>query len=253
MNFLNGQIMAFDKPYGVTSFNVVGRTRHLISKAMGGKRLRVGHAGTLDPLATGVLIVCTGRATKIIEQLQAGSKEYIAEIALGATTPSFDLETPIDAEYPTDHITPEHIKNTLPQFLGEIMQTPPAYSACKIEGKRAYDLARRGEEVKLKAKPLRIDEIEWIDNNLPHSITLRIVCGKGTYIRALARDIGKALNTGAHLLSLRRTRVGDFNIEKCWNEKEFETWLAEQNIDSTTPDGPIPSEFPRILPALKSE
>lgn len=212
-------VMAFDKPLGLTSFQLVATVRRQMTLHWGVKKVKIGHAGTLDPLATGVVVLCTGRATKLIDQLQAGVKEYIATLRLGATTPSFDLEHPVDRTFPTDHITEALVRETLPQFLGEIMQVPPVYSACKVEGKRAYDLARKGkgEEVELKAKPLRIDEIELLDCRLEtHEITLRIVCSKGTYIRALARDIGEALHSGAHLTALRRTRVGAFRLSDCY-------------------------------------
>jgi len=235
MNFFTGQILAFDKPLGMTSFQLVAKVRWLLTRAMGGKKIKVGHAGTLDPLATGVMVVCTGRATKKIEQLQAGVKEYVATLALGATTPSFDLEHPIDATFPTAHITESMVRATLLQFTGEIMQVPPVYSACKFNGKRAYDMARdgRGSEVELKAKPLRIDEIELLECDLANKrIKLRIVCSKGTYIRALARDIGKALESGAHLTSLRRTRVGEYMAEACYNIETFEQWLAKQTIET---------------------
>ena len=199
MNFLDGEILYIDKPLGWTSFNVVSRVRNSLSRRMGIRRLKVGHAGTLDPLATGVMIVCTGRATKRIDQLQAGVKEYIATIALGATTPSFDLETEIDATYPTGHITEELVRHTLGRFVGTIEQVPPAYSACKVDGKRAYALARKGKDVELKPKILVIDSIELL-SFAPDSIEVRVVCGKGTYIRALARDIGQALEIGrAHV------------------------------------------------------
>jgi tRNA pseudouridine55 synthase len=194
------------------------------------KKLKVGHAGTLDPLATGVMILCTGKATKRIEELQYHTKEYVATLQLGATTPSFDLEHPIDATYPTEHITRERVEEVLRGFVGSIEQVPPAYSACKIEGERAYNLARNGEEVKLKAKTLVIDEIELLDYQLPF-ITLRVVCSKGTYIRALARDIGVALESGAHLTALRRTRVGDVRVEQCMQVDEFADWLDKQEIE----------------------
>ena len=230
MNFQAGQVLAFDKPYEWTSFALVAKVRWLISRRIGGK-IKVGHAGTLDPLATGVMVICTGKATKRIEQLQAGVKEYVATLKLGATTPSFDLEHPVDATYPTAHITEQLVREVLPRFEGEIMQVPPVFSACKVEGKRAYDLARKGKEVELRAKPLRIDEIELTDCRLENQeITLRIVCSKGTYIRALARDIGQALGSGAHLTALRRTRVGDCSVEKCFTIETFEKWLAEQEI-----------------------
>lgn len=178
------------------------------------KKFKVGHAGTLDPLATGVLIICTGRATREIERLQNGTKEYIASIRLGATTPSFDLETEIDAEYPYQHITEEMIGEVLPKFTGQIMQVPPVYSAVKVDGKRAYKYARKGKDVELKPKPLVIEELEMLPSILPE-LKLRIVCSKGTYIRALTRDIGRALNSGAHLTALCRTRVGNVNLVDC--------------------------------------
>lgn len=214
MDLVEGEIISVDKPLGWTSFDVVKRLRGAIQRRLDVKKFKVGHAGTLDPLATGVMIVVTGRATKRIEELQAGIKEYIATIALGATTPSFDLETEIDATYPTDHITRALVESTIKQFVGTIEQVPPSFSACKVGGKPAYLLARRGREVELKAKTLVIDEIELL-NFEPESITLRVVCSKGTYIRALARDIGQALNTGAHLTALRRTRVGDVSADDC--------------------------------------
>lgn len=238
VNFLTGQILSFDKPLGMTSFQLVARVRWLITRAMGGRKLKVGHAGTLDPLATGVMVICTGRATKQIETLQTGVKEYVATLRLGATTPSYDLEHPIDATYPTDHITEAEVRRVLSTFEGDIMQVPPVFSACKVGGKRAYDLARkgRGDEVELKAKPLRIDEIELTDCALDRQeITLRIVCSKGTYIRALARDIGKALQSGAHLTALRRTRVGDYTAEGSFTLETFEEWLSRQEIDMTLP------------------
>lgn len=214
MDFITGEILYIDKPLGWTSFDVVKRVRASLLRRIGLKKMKVGHAGTLDPLATGVMIVTTGRATKQIETLQAGVKEYVATIALGATTPSFDLETEIDARYPTGHITRELVEQTLPRFKGEISQVPPSFSACKIEGRRAYEMARSGEEVELKPKTLVIDELELLDFS-PESITLRVVCSKGTYIRALARDIGAALGSGGHLTALRRTRVGEVTEDLC--------------------------------------
>ena len=205
MDFISGEIIGIDKPLGWTSFDAVKRLRGAIQRRLHLKKFKVGHAGTLDPLATGVLIICTGRATRRIEELQSGDKEYIATIRLGATTPSYDLETEIDQEYPWEHITREQIEATLPRFTGRIMQVPPVFSAVKVDGKRAYNLARKGKEVELKAKPLEIKEMELLDCNFPE-ITLRIVCSKGTYIRALARDLGEALGSGAHLTGLRRTR-----------------------------------------------
>lgn len=214
MNFIEGEILYIDKPLGWTSFDAVKRVRGALLRRLRLKKFKVGHAGTLDPLATGVMILCTGRATKRIDELQAGVKEYEATLALGATTPSFDLETEIDATYPTDHITRELTESTLSRFVGRIEQIPPAYSACKIDGVRAYDLARNGLDVDLKPKILVIDEIELLSFSSTE-IKIRVVCSKGTYIRALARDIGAALGSGAHLTALRRTRIGDITLDKC--------------------------------------
>lgn len=216
MDFISGEILYIDKPLGWTSFDAVKRLRGALQRRLGLKKFKVGHAGTLDPLATGVLIVCTGRATRLIDTLQAGVKEYVATLQLGATTPSFDLEKEIDSTYPTDHITRELIEETLPQFRGSIMQVPPVFSAVKVDGKRAYKFARKGAEVELKPKQLQIDELELTGFD-PESmrLTIRVVCSKGTYIRALARDIGAALNSGAHLIGLRRTRVGEVSVDKC--------------------------------------
>ena len=259
-----GRVLYIDKPYRWTSFDVVNKVRWLLCKHLGTKKLKVGHAGTLDPLATGVMVVCTGRATKRIDELQAHTKEYIATLRLGATTPSFDLEHPIDAYYPTEHITREQVEQVLKTFLGRIEQVPPSYSAVKVDGKRAYDLARKEKDVELKAKVLVIDEIELMDcclacegptihtepTAIPRtgmrnkafltspeaptdteaypSITIRVVCSKGTYIRALARDIGQALGSGAHLTALRRTRVGDTRVEDCLSMEDFPQWLEQQ-------------------------
>lgn len=220
MNFKEGEILYFNKPLKWTSFDVVGRVRRAICRRIGEKKLKVGHAGTLDPLATGVMIVCTGKATKRIEEFQYQTKEYVATIMLGATTPSFDLEHEIDATYPTEHITRELVEKTLKGFIGTIEQVPPAFSACMVDGKRAYELARKGEEVELKAKTLTIDEIELLEYNMPE-IKVRVVCSKGTYIRALARDIGQALKSGAHLTALERTRVGDVRLEDCMLPDQF--------------------------------
>ena len=226
MDFKSGTILSFDKPLEWTSFGLVNKVRYLLCKHIGEKKLKVGHAGTLDPLATGVLIICTGKATKQIDTLQAKTKEYVATLQLGATTPSFDLETEVDATYPTAHITEEKVKEALTRFIGRIEQVPPSYSACKVDGKRAYDLARQGKEVELKAKVLVIDEIE-LQNFNPTTMqaTIRVVCSKGTYIRALARDIGLSLNSGAHLTALRRTRIGDYKVEDCHTLETFQLWL----------------------------
>ena len=212
MDYISGEILVIDKPYRWTSFDAVKRLRGAVQRRLNAKRFKVGHAGTLDPLATGVLLVCTGRATKRIAELQEGMKEYVAEITFGATTPSYDLEKEIDATYPWEHITPELIAETLPKFQGHLMQVPPVFSAVKVDGKRAYNYARKGKEVEIKAKPLEIKELEVLNWEAP-KLTLRVLCSKGTYIRALARDLGEAMNSGAHLTALRRTRVGDYTID----------------------------------------
>lgn len=233
MNFQAGEILYFDKPLHWTSFNLVAKVRSELCHRLGVRKLKVGHAGTLDPLATGVVTVCTGKATKQIDELQAHTKEYVATLQLGATTPSFDLETQIDATFPTEHITEEKIREVLTHFMGRIEQVPPAFSACKVDGHRAYALARKGKDVQLKAKVLVIDEIELLDFN-PETMqmTIRVVCSKGTYIRALARDIGEALQSGAHLTALRRTRVGEIRVEDCMKMEDFEPWLQKQEIET---------------------
>ena len=281
-NFIEGEILAFDKPLTWTSFNLVKVVRNNLSRRLGIKRLRCGHAGTLDPLASGVMILCTGKCTKLIDQLQAGTKEYIATLRLGCTTPSFDAEHPIDATYPTAHITPELVHEALSHFRGSIWQVPPTYSACKVDGRRAFDYMREGEEVELKAKELVIDELELLDLHLPEQgvcsphadevarmaradvhikdygrnkeayeleevtdidpaqlpyLQIRVVCSKGTYIRALARDIGEALHSGAYLIGLRRTRVGDIRVEDCMPVDNVEEWC--QTVPMTL-EGVIP-------------
>lgn len=236
MNFIDGQILTFDKPLGWTSFQLVGKVRWLLCRAIGRKKLKVGHAGTLDPLATGMMVICTGKATKRIEELQLGRKEYTATLQLGATTPSYDLEHEIDATFPTEHITAEAVREVLTRFTGEIEQVPPVFSACKVDGKRAYDLARKGKDVELKAKRITIDELELLRFD-PETMQmdLRVRCSKGTYIRSLARDIGKALHSGAHLTALRRTQVGDFKIDDAFPSVEaFEEWLGQQTIEIET-------------------
>ena len=227
MDFVAGEIIPINKPYTWTSFQIVNKIRYHLSRKYGIKRFKVGHAGTLDPLASGVLLLCTGKATKRIEELQSHTKEYVAEITLGATTPSFDMEHPVDATYPYEHITREMIEETLKQFVGEIAQRPPLFSACKVDGKRAYDLARKGSDMQLEPKQIRIDSIELLECDLP-KIRIRVVCGKGTYIRSLARDIGTALNSGGYLSDLVRTRIGEYKIENCITPDEFQVWLEEQ-------------------------
>lgn len=235
MDFVTGEILYVDKPLEWTSFDVVKRLRGVLLHRLHRKKFKVGHAGTLDPLATGVMIVVTGRATKLIESLQAGVKEYVATIRVGATTPSFDLETEVDAVYPTEHVTEELIREALPKFTGRIEQVPPAFSACKVDGKRAYKMARKGHEVELKPKVLVIDEIEMLSFDAAEMVvTLRIVCSKGTYIRAIARDLGEALGSGAHLIGLRRTRVGEVTVDKCLSVDQ--TVELIRNVEITFPD-----------------
>ena len=231
MNFQEGAYIYINKPYRMSSFGALAHIRYVLSKRLGVKRVKMGHAGTLDPLATGVLILCTGKATKQIERLQLHTKEYTATLQLGATTPSFDLEHAVDGHYPTGHITRELIEQTLPQFVGDIEQVPPVYSACMVAGDRAYELARKGREVALAPKEIHIDDIELIDfNPATMQLSIRVVCGKGTYIRSLARDIGVALGSGAYLTALCRTRVGDVRIEDCLTFDDFPLWL-EKNLE----------------------
>lgn len=234
LDFLEGEILYLDKPLGWTSFDAVKRTRGAIVRRLGIKKIKVGHAGTLDPLATGVMIVTTGRATRRIEELQAGVKEYVATLRIGSTTPSFDLETEVDAHFPTDHISADSVRRVLERFKGRIEQIPPAFSAIKIGGKRAYEMARNGKTPELKPKVLVIDEIELIDferhDDGECSATIRVVCSKGTYIRALARDIGSALGSGAHLTALRRTRVGDVRVEDCMDIDTMARTIREAEI-----------------------
>ena len=222
-------MLAFDKPLHWTSFDLVAKVRYNLCRVLKTKKLKVGHTGTLDPLATGVVIVCTGKKTKMIEQLQYDVKEYIATLQLGATTPSYDLEKEIDATYPTEHINRQLIDETIPLFLGEQWQVPPIFSAVQINGKRAYEFARKGETVELKPKLLVIDEIEVLAfDEATMQLTIRVVCSKGTYIRALARDIGEKLHSGAHLIALRRTRVGDTRVEDCMTIEQFLKQLNEE-------------------------
>lgn len=218
LNPIEGEIFCIDKPLRMTSFAAVKKVRAVLRTHLKTRSVKVGHAGTLDPLATGVLLLCTGHATKRIDELQAGVKEYIADLRLGATTPSYDLETEVDATFEWKHIDRTLIDRVLQeQFTGSIEQVPPSFSACKIDGKPAYKLARKGQDVEIRPKTLVIDEIEVLHCGLPEEPTLqiRVVCSKGTYIRALARDIGVALGSGAHLTALRRTRVGDVKVENC--------------------------------------
>ena len=228
MDFVEGAIIAIDKPYRMSSFGALAHVRYVISRHVGVKRVKTGHAGTLDPLATGVLILCTGKMTKQIERLQYETKEYTATLQLGATTASYDKEHTVDMTYPTRHITRKLIDEVLPQFVGDVMQVPPAYSAVHVDGERAYKLRRRSDEVEqqMQAKPVRIDEIEVLAFDPEQmQLSLRVVCGKGTYIRSLARDIGRALGSGAFLTALRRTRVGDIRVEDCIDFDHIKEWV----------------------------
>ncbi len=235
MNFTEGEFIYINKPYRMTSFGALAYVRTRISKKMGVRRVKTGHAGTLDPLATGVLILCTGKKTKEIERLQLNDKEYTATLQLGATTPSYDMEHEVDQTYPTAHITRELIERVLAGFVGDIQQVPPQYSACKIGGDRAYDLMRKGKEVQLTSKTVHIDSVDVIDFN-PETmqLSIRVVCGKGTYIRSLARDIGQALNSGAYLTALCRTRLGSVRIEDCLTLDDFPQWLDQQEIEKSS-------------------
>jgi tRNA pseudouridine55 synthase len=225
MDFIKGEVLLFNKPYGWTSFQLVNKIRFIIKHERKIKKIKVGHAGTLDPLATGLVIICTGQETKNIERYQNQVKEYIATFRLGATTPSFDLETEINGNFPFDHVNEEMLKEVLKQYTGEIVQEPPAFSAKFIDGVRAYKYARKGKDIKLAGKPVKINALEVLHFNLPY-ITLRIECSKGTYVRALARDIGKSLQSGAYLTDLVRQRIGNFRVEKAFNIEEFERNLV---------------------------
>ena len=226
MNFKEGEIIYINKPYGMSSFGALAFVRTRISRKVGVKRIKTGHAGTLDPLATGVLILCTGKCTKQIPHLQYHTKEYTATLQFGATTASYDREHTVNHTYPTAHITEEKVREALKQFQGDIMQVPPTYSAVHVDGKRAYELRRKDREVTLQPKPVRVDEIEllWYDDQKKQA-QIRVVCGKGTYIRSLGRDIGRALNSGAFLTQLCRTRLGDVRIEDCITLDNFQEWL----------------------------
>jgi tRNA pseudouridine55 synthase len=229
-DFRAGEVLLINKPLTWTSFQVVNKMKYLIkhhpSLVLDGKRVqpKIGHAGTLDPLATGLLIVCTGKQTKNIEKYQAQEKEYTGTFYIGATTPCYDLEKEIDAHYPTEHITDELIHETTKQFIGKIQQTPPLYSAIKIDGKRAYDIARAGQTAEIKPKEIEITVFEITRIALPE-VDFRVVCSKGTYIRSLARDFGLALNSGAHLTVLCRTRIGDYKLSDAMSIEEFENSL----------------------------
>jgi tRNA pseudouridine55 synthase len=231
MNFKEGVILSIDKPYAMSSFGALAHIRYLLTKKMRYK-VKVGHAGTLDPLATGVLILCTGKKTKEIETLQAHTKEYVATLQLGASTASHDMEHPVDEVFPTEQITRERIEQVLTSFVGDVQQVPPVYSAVCVNGKRAYQLSRKGKDFEIKAKTVHIEEIELLhfDEEMMQ-MSIRVVCGKGTYIRSLARDIGEALDSAAYLTSLCRTRVGDISLSQCITLEQFPKWLEQQDLE----------------------
>lgn len=231
MNFKEGVILSIDKPYAMSSFGALAHIRYLLTKKMRYK-VKVGHAGTLDPLATGVLILCTGKKTKEIETLQAHTKEYLATLQLGASTASHDMEHPVDEVFPTEQITRERIEQMLTSFVGDVQQVPPVYSAVCVNGKRAYQLSRKGKDFEIKAKTVHIEEIELLhfDEEMMQ-MSIRVVCGKGTYIRSLARDIGEALDSAAYLTSLCRTRVGDISLQQCITLEQFPKWLEQQDLE----------------------
>lgn len=225
-DFKEGQVLLFDKPLNWTSFQLVNKVRWLIRKTYKIKKIKVGHAGTLDPLATGLLIICTGKFTKRIEEFMGQEKEYTGTIVLGATTPSYDLETEIDATFPTDHLSEELIHNTTAQFTGNIMQQPPVFSALKKDGKRLYEFAREGKKVEIPSREIQVSNFEITRIELPE-VDFRISCSKGTYIRSLAHDFGKALKSGGHLSALRRTKIGAFNVDNSISLTDFESKLEE--------------------------
>lgn len=228
MDFVKGTIFAIDKPYRMSSFGALAHVRYLLSRRLR-RKVKIGHAGTLDPLATGVLVLCTGAMTKQIERLQSHTKEYVATLQFGATTASYDREHTVNHTFPKHHVTRERILSALPQFIGDISQVPPTYSAVKVNGDRAYELRRAGEDVVLKAKTVHVDEIEILDfDEEKKHLAIRVVCGKGTYIRALARDLGRAVGSGAFLTSLRRTRVGDIGVADCVDFDHVGEWIERQ-------------------------
>lgn len=228
-DFPAGEILLFDKELEWTSFDVVNKVRYVLCQKLGIKKMKVGHAGTLDPLATGLVILCTGKSTKKIEELQLGEKEYTATLKIGATTPSFDLETKEDSTADFSHVTKDMLETALQKFIGDIDQVPPVFSAVKVKGKRAFNYARKGEDVQLKAKQITIKSIDIESFDLPE-VRIRVVCGKGTYIRALARDIGESLNCGAYLTALERTRIGDYKLEDAFKVNFF---LENLNLNET--------------------
>ncbi len=227
MDFQAGTTLLVDKPQGWTSFDVVNKIRHRLKRITGIKRIKVGHAGTLDPLATGLLIICTGKFTKKLTDFQGLGKEYTGTFRLGGTTPSYDSETDVDREFPYKHITPESLEAARQQFMGTIQQVPPMFSAIKVDGQPLYKRARKGEVIEIKARTVHIHEFELTNIEIP-DVSFRLQCSKGTYVRSLAHDMGKALDSGAHLTELRRTQVGDFRIEDAWNLEELIEQLEER-------------------------
>lgn len=226
LDFKEGAVLLFNKPLDWTSFDVVNRIRKTICVKLGVKKLKVGHAGTLDPKATGLVILCTGKATKSIESIQAEEKEYIAKVKFGATTPSSDLETNEDQFFPTEHIAIENIKEVLKSFIGETDQVPPVFSAIRIKGKRAFNYARSGQEVEMKSRKIKIFNIEILEFTMPYLI-IKVNCGKGTYIRSLARDIGEKLNSGSYLVGLERTKIGENSLIDAWEVEDFKKKLLD--------------------------
>ena len=230
-NFLEGQLLLIDKPLGWSSFQTVNKLRWAIQRKFGLKKIKIGHAGTLDPLATGLLLVCTGKFTKKINELQGQKKEYFGTIMLGATTPSYDLETEIDRTFPINHITDGLVLEVVSKFIGTIEQTPPIFSALKKDGKRLYEYAREGKTVEIKKRVVNISEFEIIEIDVP-KLKFRVVCSKGTYVRSLAYDLGVALQSGGHLTELRRTKIGEFNVNKAQDPNEFGSKLTGENAIS---------------------
>ena len=230
-DFLNGQLLLIDKPLGWSSFQAVNKLKWVIRKKFDLKKFKIGHAGTLDPLATGLLLICTGKFTKTIDGLQGQIKEYTGTITFGSTTPSYDLETDVDATFPIDHISKKHLLEATKKFIGTIEQVPPIFSALKKDGKRLYEYARDGIEVEIKKRRITISDFEIIEVKMPE-VTFRVRCSKGTYIRSLAHDFGKALQSGAHLSALRRTKIGDYNVNNAQNPVDFEQELLGRLKDS---------------------
>jgi tRNA pseudouridine55 synthase len=233
-DFKEGEVLLFDKPLGDSSFAIVNRARGIIRRKLQVRNIKVGHAGTLDPLATGLLVICTGKKTKTITSIQDAEKEYTGTITIGATTPSYDLESEVDKTFPIEHITEEMIRETAESFIGEHDQMPPIFSAKQVDGKRAYDLARKGKEVKLNPKRITIYEFEVTDirNQDNLQVDFRVTCSKGTYIRSLAHDLGIALRSGAHLSALRRTRIGKYAVEDAISTTQFQFMLFGNESDS---------------------